>query len=130
MFDGVRREPYYSEYIWTDGAMVAVGVLGGAIGVSLLALGGFRLHGFLQGIRLYREKTKSETVTVPAKQFLRLLDPSSGSRDEYQFFRINDEVMGGRSVSELSFSSGSGEGLLFKGEINTNGGGFASCRTL
>ena len=108
--------------------MVAVGVLGGAIGVSLLALGGFRLHGFLQGIRMYREKTKSETVLVPSKQFLQIIDPSRQSQEDYKFFRINDEVMGGKSVSALSFTNG--EGLLFSGNINTNGGGFASCRTL
>ena len=83
---------------------------------------------FLQGIRMYREKTKSETVLVPSKQFLQIIDPSRQSQEDYKFFRINDEVMGGKSVSALSFTNG--EGLLFSGNINTNGGGFASCRTL
>ena len=54
--------------------MVAVGPIAGAVGVSLLAFGSFRLHAFLQGIRAYRERTKSETCVVPALHFLELLD--------------------------------------------------------
>ena len=50
---------------------------------------------------------------------------------------VNDNVMGGRSIGELSFqtpegagmSAGAGEGsMTFEGYINTNGGGFASVR--
>lgn len=109
--------------------MVAVGPIVGAVGVSLLAFGCFHLHAFLQGIRAYRERTKSETCVVPALHFLQLLDTSRfGQEDELKFFRINDEVMGGRSISSMDYSPA--DGLLFSGEINTNGGGFASCRTL
>ena len=107
--------------------MVAIGLVGGAIGVSLLAFGGFRLHGFLHAMKLYREKTKSETAAVPSS-FLKLLDERKQHHHHYNFFRINDEVMGGKSTSTLEATSfGS---LLFTGLINTNGGGFASCRTL
>ena len=50
---------------------------------------------------------------------------------------VNDNVMGGRSIGELSFqpaapdaddSVASGGTLTFEGFINTNGGGFASVR--
>ena len=45
-----------------------------------------------------------------------------------QLFRINDGVMGGRSSSQLAV--GAGGDVEFTGTINTNGGGFASFRTL
>ena len=45
-----------------------------------------------------------------------------------QLFRINDGVMGGRSSSQLAVGA-SGD-VVFTGTINTNGGGFASFRTL
>ncbi|MEL6983580.1 MAG: CIA30 family protein, partial [Actinomycetota bacterium] len=38
---------------------------------------------------------------------------------------VNDDVMGGRSLGGLAFVDGA---LLFEGDINTNGGGFASLR--
>lgn len=38
---------------------------------------------------------------------------------------VNDTVMGGRSSSSVQFADGK---MLFKGEINTNGGGFTSIR--
>jgi len=39
---------------------------------------------------------------------------------------VNDNVMGGRSSGDFAISDGR---LVFRGEINTNGGGFASIRT-
>jgi hypothetical protein len=45
-----------------------------------------------------------------------------------QLFRINDGVMGGRSSSQLAV--GAGGDVIFTGTIDTNGGGFASFRTL
>ena len=47
----------------------------------------------------------------------------------HSFFTLNDVVMGGRSSSSLSSLSDGSNGLSFTGTINTNGGGFASCRT-
>ncbi len=38
---------------------------------------------------------------------------------------VNDNVMGGRSLGELSFDAGT---LVFEGDINTDGGGFSSVR--
>ncbi len=38
---------------------------------------------------------------------------------------VNDDVMGGRSLGELSFDAGI---LIFEGEIDTDGGGFSSLR--
>ena len=105
--------------------MVAGAVLSGAVGLAV-AFGGYRLYGFLHGIKVYRDKTKSENLAAPPG-LVRLLDASKGG--ELKFFRINDEVMGGKSISELSIGNG-GSSLIFAGTINTNGGGFASCRTL
>ena len=100
--------------------------VGAAAAASLLLFGGYRLHNFIRGMQQYREHTKSETVTVAAN-FLRLLD-APRKKEQLHFFRINDEVMGGRSTSVLAPTAMGG--LLFTGLINTNGGGFASCRTL
>mmetsp|Transcript_48463 Transcript_48463/g.97508 ORF Transcript_48463/g.97508 Transcript_48463/m.97508 type:complete len:196 (-) Transcript_48463:139-726(-) len=44
-----------------------------------------------------------------------------------KFYTVNDDVMGGKSTSELSPSPSGG--LVFSGTINTQGGGFASCRS-
>jgi len=96
-------------------------LVGGAV-AGLAAFGGYRLHGFIKGIRMYREKTKSEWVVVPLS-FLQLRDAPS---PQLRFFRINDEVMGGKSTSSLAYA----DALLFRGIINIKGGGFASCRTL
>jgi len=45
----------------------------------------------------------------------------------HRFYLLNDVVMGGRSLSSLQ--SLPGDGLLFSGTIDTNGGGFASFRS-
>jgi len=41
------------------------------------------------------------------------------------WYSVNDNVMGGRSLGSFDFTDNA---LRFKGEINTNGGGFASIR--
>ena len=46
---------------------------------------------------------------------------------QLKWTRLDDGVMGGRSESRPSITPG-GHGLLFEGDINTNGGGFASVR--
>ena len=102
---------------------LAVGPLGG-VAFALVTYGGYRVVSFLYGMHTYRKTTKEAWVAAPPK-FLRL-DGDAPSR-ALRFFRINDEVMGGKSTSELELSD---QGLLFTGTINTNGGGFCSCRTL
>mmetsp|Transcript_22534 Transcript_22534/g.24888 ORF Transcript_22534/g.24888 Transcript_22534/m.24888 type:complete len:241 (-) Transcript_22534:70-792(-) len=98
--------------------------------VGLTAVwGGYKIYGFINGIRIYREKTKSEWVTVPPSFLTLVNNQKDVTKEGLKFFRINDEVMGGKSLSELSVNNKAGS-LVFKGEINTNGGGFASCRTL
>ncbi len=47
--------------------------------------------------------------------------------DRTQWIVVNDDVMGGRSLGSLSFSTAS---VVFDGSLNTNGGGFASIRSL
>ena len=44
----------------------------------------------------------------------------------HRFVVVNDNIMGGRSTSQVESV---GNSLRFTGLINTNGGGFASCRT-
>lgn len=60
---------------------------------------------------------------VPA-QCERLTSFESGDSNK-QWTVVNDNVMGGRSLGDLSFDDGI---LIFEGEINTDGGGFASLR--
>uniref|UniRef100_A0A7S3AS24 NADH:ubiquinone oxidoreductase intermediate-associated protein 30 domain-containing protein n=1 Tax=Haptolina ericina TaxID=156174 RepID=A0A7S3AS24_9EUKA len=72
----------------------------------------------------FKTRAKSDTLQAPSS-FLRL--PHVRVRP-LQLFRINDGVMGGRSTSTVAANrDGSVE---FEGTINTNGGGFASFRTL
>jgi hypothetical protein len=54
----------------------------------------------------------------------------------HSFYVLNDNVMGGRSTSQVEALALDGQqqqqqqlGLLFSGMINTDGGGFASCRS-
>jgi hypothetical protein len=47
--------------------------------------------------------------------------------ESLNWYCLNDIVMGGRSSSTLKAAADGS--LLFRGHINTNGGGFASCRT-
>ena len=101
---------------------LAVGPFAG-VGIALAAYTGFRLCGFLWGMHRYRVTTKEAWVAAPTS-FFKLHDAPSPA---LRFFRINDEVMGGKSTSEIELSD---RGLIFTGTINTNGGGFASCRTL
>jgi hypothetical protein len=59
--------------------------------------------------------------TAPAKQV------SVEALGGFHFYILNDDVMGGRSTSEVVRTSS--DGILFTGNINTEGGGFASCRS-
>lgn len=89
-----------------------------------VAYGGYRVCLFLSTMRKYREATKSQWVAAP-QNFLQL---RHGETPPLKFFRINDEVMGGKSTSSVEVVAH--KYLLFSGTINTNGGGFASTRTL
>ena len=110
--------------------MGPLGAVVGTITAALVGFGGFKVYGFVQGIKEYRRSAMAATVDVPPA-WLQLV--SAQPARPLQFFRINDEVMGGKSTSVLEFKSStffSPQGLLFSGVINTNGGGFCSCRTL
>jgi hypothetical protein len=76
-----------------------------------------------RALKTYKDRTKAEWTAAPP-DFLRLLQAPS---PDLKFFRINDEVMGGKSSSSIAVSDSC---LTFSGTINTTGGGFASCRTL
>ena len=102
----------------------------GALCAALLGFGCFKAVRLVSQIKAYKEGTKAVNVTLPA-DFLALqggfLGGGAAIGRPLTFFRINDEVMGGKSTSSLAVS---GRTLEFSGEINTNGGGFCSCRTL
>ena len=71
---------------------VALGVAAAAS--ALLFFGGWRGYRFMHSIMTYRERTKAETFAATDK-FLHL--GAGGFSAPLHFFRINDEVMGGRS---------------------------------
>ena len=102
----------------------------GALCAALLGFGCFKAVRLVSQIKAYKEGTKAVNVTLPA-DFLALqgglLGGGAAIGRPLTFFRINDEVMGGKSTSSLAVS---GRTLEFSGDINTNGGGFCSCRTL
>ena len=72
--------------------------------------------------------TKTETTEMAPndeqERCQRLTDFES-DRLNQQWLVVNDNVMGGQSLGALAFEAGV---LVFEGEINTDGGGFASLR--
>jgi len=111
--------------------MISVSAAAGGLCAALLGLGCFKGIRLFRQVQAYKAGTKAVNVTTPLG-FLALKGTGFLARDtplgaQLSFFRINDEVMGGRSSSSLSVR---GSSLVFAGEINTNGGGFCSCRTL
>ena len=105
--------------------MPALGIsVVGALCAALLGFGCFKAVRLVSQIKAYKEGTKAVNVTLPA-DFLALqgglLGGGAAIGRPLTFFRINDEVMGGKFTSSLAVS---GRTLEFSGEINTNGGGF------
>lgn len=70
------------------------------------------------------EPMPTEPTAEPEPVCRRLADFESPAENE-RWSVVNDDVMGGRSIGELSFQDSL---LVFEGEINTNGGGFSSIR--
>ncbi len=56
----------------------------------------------------------------------RVLTDYTTGRDEFRWYVVNDNVMGGRSEGGFSIEQGA---LYFAGRTNTNGGGFSSIRS-
>jgi NADH dehydrogenase [ubiquinone] 1 alpha subcomplex assembly factor 1 len=100
-----------------------------AVAVCLTAVG-WKIATKIQFIRGYWKKCQSETIaTAHGVKCSSWLDDgdSNFKTKTATWFRVNDVIMGGKSISELSSDS---EGrLVFSGTINTDGGGFASMRT-
>jgi len=71
------------------------------------------------GGREYMERAKEDRIVVPAVEL-------GGCMTEW--YVLNDVVMGGKSVSSLIAEDDGG--FIFRGSINLDGGGFASCRSL
>jgi hypothetical protein len=92
------------------------------IAAGAIAYGAFKVHTFMKSVSDFKEQAKSDHIQAPSG-FLKV----GGSDTSKSFFRINDAVMGGKSSSQLSLAE---EGFKFEGIINTNGGGFASFRSL
>ena len=93
----------------------------GALCAALLGFGCFKAVRLVSQIKAYKEGTKAVNVATPP-DFLALqggfLGRGAAIGRPLTFFRINDEVMGGKSTSSLAVRGG---GLEFAGEINTNG---------
>ena len=93
----------------------------GALCAALLGFGCFKAVRLVSQIKAYKEGTKAVNVPTPP-DFLALqggfLGRGAAIGRPLTFFRINDEVMGGKSTSSLAVTGG---GLEFAGEINTNG---------
>ena len=102
-------------HVWQKLVLAALGVI--------LSYGGYKGYGFVSASMDFKAKAKADTVQAPAA-FLSL--PHGKLPRPLSLFKLNDGVMGGRSSSQLSCSSD----VEFTGTINTNGGGFASFRTL
>ena len=81
-----------------------------------------RSYGGASSGREYTERSKATRISSPTVA----LGRASGRPLEW--YVLNDTVMGGKSSSSLCEVAGGG--LIFRGEINLDGGGFASCRTL
>jgi hypothetical protein len=106
-------------------ALTAAGIWskGGGLGVATATAAGMCvLWGGLkiQGTRQYWSDCKAATLEPPGVQ-------CSSWTKKAVWFRVNDLIMGGKSTSQLD-ADGAGR-LVFSGEINTDGGGFASMRT-
>ena len=93
----------------------------GALCAALLGFGCFKAVRLVSQIKAYKEGTKAVNVATPP-DFLALqggfLGRGAAIGRPLTFFRINDEVMGGKSTSSLAVRGG---GLEFAGEINTDG---------
>jgi len=105
--------------------MPGPGTLALAAGGAVVAYGAYRIAGFLRKIAAYRAAAKGGALAAPAGF---AIGGSTAARAKaLEWFVIDDQVMGGKSQSHLNMNSGS---IEFEGVINTNGGGFSSCRTL
>jgi len=93
---------------------------------AALALGAWKITGFVRRVRDYRESAKGAALAAPAGFCIE--GATAARANDLQWFVIDDQVMGGRSSSALTMGA-TGE-IEFAGVINTNGGGFSSCRTL
>lgn len=59
------------------------------------------------------------------------VDPESNYLSQALVWRVvNDSVMGGRSSSSVQVQGAEGEGVLFSGDFQSRGGGFASARAV
>ena len=96
-----------------------------AVTVGLAAIG-WTIVSKIQFVRGYWKKCRSETIgNAHGVKCSSWIDGKTKSRPIW--FRVNDVIMGGKSISELSTDSDGR--LVFSGTINTDGGGFASMRT-
>ena len=110
-----------------------VAITGITIGITAV---GYIIGKKINFIRKYWKECKSETIDTAYG--VKCSSWSSSSGGAVSWFRVNDVIMGGKSTSELLVTDddddkkekeGGGKLLIFRGIINTNGGGFASMRT-
>jgi len=115
--------------------------LGCAAGIAaatgFTGVGAWRIKTFLERIRAYKNKAKAGAQ--PAPPDLAIQGAEAEHAQELSWFVIDDQVMGGGSSSTLTMNEGWASPIMlgsvpqsieFAGTINTEGGGFSSCRTL
>ncbi|MEM9420333.1 MAG: CIA30 family protein [Planctomycetota bacterium] len=76
------------------------------------------------GVPAHAEDSASETEAAAVLLLTDFTDPQSNDR----WAVVNDNVMGGRSEGDVSFDADGPGVMVMTGDINTNGGGFASVR--
>jgi hypothetical protein len=115
-----------------------VAITGITIGITAV---GYIIGRKINFIRKYWKECKSETIDTAYGVKCSSWSSSSssgGGGGGVSWFRVNDVIMGGKSTSELLITGDDdddekeeegGKLLIFRGIINTNGGGFASMRT-
>jgi monofunctional biosynthetic peptidoglycan transglycosylase len=57
---------------------------------------------------------------------VQILTSFDTDKPDFEWYAVNDDVMGGQSRGSLEIAQSS---LFFRGELNTDGGGFSSIRT-
>eukprot|EP00443_Scrippsiella_acuminata_P072079 CAMPEP_0115447210 /NCGR_PEP_ID=MMETSP0271-20121206/39852_1 /TAXON_ID=71861 /ORGANISM="Scrippsiella trochoidea, Strain CCMP3099" /LENGTH=225 /DNA_ID=CAMNT_0002873281 /DNA_START=39 /DNA_END=716 /DNA_ORIENTATION=- len=97
----------------------------GIFGVAA-AFGALRLVSFVRRIKDYRSTAKGAALAAPSG--FAIAGATAARAKELHWFVIDDQVMGGKSQSALEMTDAGT--IEFAGTINSNGGGFSSCRTL
>jgi hypothetical protein len=97
-------------------------------GVAVVMVGGLLAAAIGMGLFIQRVRGYRDSVKAKAKLANGFVLAGAKRTEALKWFVIDDQVMGGKSSSAITPAN---NGFIeFAGVINTNGGGFSSCRTL